>query len=426
MNGRERLNKALNHIQTDRPPIDIGSTAVTGAHVSIVHQLRLACGLSTEGNNAVKVTEPYQMLGEVENDLREAVGIDCVNLGMTRTLLGWKNEGWKPWVTFDGTPCLVAKAFNTVPEANGKLLQWPDGDRSVPASAIMPPGSCYNDTIIRQDPIDDEKLNVEDNTEEFQPITDEDLEHLRRTADTLWRETEYGIVGSFGGTAFGDIAIVPAPFLKHPKGIRDITTWYMSTMTRRDYVMEIFERQCEMGIKNLETIFQAVGNKVAAIFVTGTDFGMQHGLFISPDVYRELYQPFHKRVNGWIHQHTTWKTFIHSCGSVIDLLPDFIDSGFDILNPVQCSAARMDPQTLKDKFGDKLVFWGGCVCTQKTLPYGTPEQVREEAKERIRIFGKGGGFVFNPSHNIQAKVPIANVLEMLRAANPALKLAATV
>jgi hypothetical protein len=416
MNSRERLRQALRHQATDRPPIDLGSTAVTGAHVSVVHQLRRALGLSVEGPRCVKVHEPYQMLGLLETDLMDALGVDCIGLGLTRTLLGWKNEAWKPWVTFDGTPCLVPGAFNTQPETDGRLLQWPDGDRSASPCAMMPSGGFYHDTIVRQPPIDDATLRLEDNLEEFGPIADEDLEHLRRTAQALYEQTAYGIVGSFGGTAFGDIALVPAPFLKHPKGIRDIAEWYMSTVSRRDFVGELFSRQCEIALKNLELIRQAVGNKVEAVFLTGTDFGTQHGPFIAPAAYRDLYQPFHKRVNDWVHQHTTWQCFIHSCGSVEKLIPDFIAAGFDILNPVQCSARGMEPKKLKDNYGRQLVFWGGATDTQKTLPFGTRDEVATEARERKRVFGQDGGFVFNPIHNIQACSPIENVLELFRVA----------
>jgi uroporphyrinogen-III decarboxylase len=117
-------------------------------------------------------------------------------------------------------------------------------------------------------------------------------------------------------------------------------------------------------------------------------------------------------VNDWVHEHTPWKTFIHSCGSVAALLPDIIDASFDILNPVQCSAAGMDAKGLKERFGAKLTFWGGGVDTQKTLPFGTPEQVRQEVKERIAIFGRGGGFIFNTVHNVQANTPQENLVAL--------------
>lgn len=414
MNSRQRLKMALNHQQPDRPPIDLGSTAVTGAHVAIIHKLRQALGLPVDGACAVKASEPYQMLGQVEPDLMDALGVDCVGLGLTRTMIGWKNEGWRPWVNFQGIPCQVPERFNTTPEPDGRLLQWPDGDRNYPPSAVMPAGGYFHDTIVRQPPINEATL-LQDNLEEFAPISDEDLEHLRRTAEDLYNNTPYGIVGTFGGTAFGDIALVPAPWMKAPKGIRDIAEWYMSTVTRRDFVYELFDRQCDIALKNWELIRQAVGDRIEAVFITGTDFGQQHGPFIAPDAYRDLFQPFHKRVNDWVHKHTGWKTFIHSCGSVMELLPDFVDAGFDILNPVQCTAACMDPRTLKAKFGDKLSFWGGAIDTQTTLPFGTPEEVYAQARERIEIFGQGGGFIFNAVHNIQGNCPIENVLAYFRA-----------
>jgi hypothetical protein len=304
-----------------------------------------------------------------------------------------------------------------VPEPSGELLQYPEGDRAAPPSGRMPVGGFYHDTIVRQPPIDDDTvLRVEDNLEEFGPVSDEDLADLKRAARRLWDETPYALVGSFGGTAFGDIALVPAPFLKNPRGIRDIEEWYVSTVSRREHVREIFARQCEIGLGNLERIRQAVGNRVAAVFLTGTDFGTQNAPFLSPDTYRDLYQPFHRRVNDWVHARTTWKAFIHTCGAVEPLIGEFIRAGFDILNPVQCSAAGMDPKTLKARYGARITFWGGAIDTQRTLPFGTPEEVSREARERRRIFGAGGGFVFNPIHNIQARTPVENVVELFRAA----------
>jgi len=127
--------------------------------------------------------------------------------------------------------------------------------------------------------------------------------------------------------------------------------------------------------------------------------------------------PYYKRINDWIHRHTAWKSFKHSCGAVYALIPSFIESGFDILNPVQVSAKGMDARRLKQEFGRDIVFWGGGVDTQKTLAFGTPEAVRAEVLERREIFGRDGGFVFNAVHNIQANVPIANIVAMFEALN---------
>ncbi|NLX96287.1 MAG: methyltransferase [Rhodopirellula sp.] len=414
MRSCERVEVALSHRQPDYVPLDLGASAVTGMHASSVYRLRQALRLDPPGT-PVKVVEPYQMLAEIAPDLLDALGVDVVGLGGPRTLFGFENKDWKPWTLFDGTAVLVPGAFNTEPEANGDILMYPEGDRSAPPSGRMPKGGFYFDTIVRQEPIDEEKLDIEDNLQEFGPISDDELEHFATEADRLARESDRAILANFGGTAFGDIALVPAPFLKHPKGIRDVAEWYISTVSRFDYVYRVFQRQCDIALANLAKIRDAVGDRVTAVFITGTDFGTQNGPFIGPAAYRKLYQPFHRRVNDWVHQHTEWKTFIHSCGSVVALLPDIVEAGFDILNPVQCSAAGMDAATLKDRFGGRLTFWGGGVDTQQTLPFGTPEDVRREVLQRIAIFGRGGGFVFNTVHNVQAQTPVENLVAMYEA-----------
>jgi hypothetical protein len=411
MNSRQRVEAALTHRQPDRVPLDLGGGPVTGMHVTSVYKLRQALKLDPPGT-PVKVTEPYQMLGEIAPDLQDALELDVVGLGGRKTMFGFENAGWKPWTIFDGTPVLVPAGFNTDPEPNGDILMYPQADKSVPPSGRMPKGGYYFDSTRRQEPIDDETLKPEDNLEEFGPIADVDLQYFAAEADKLHKASDRAIMANFGGTAFGDIALVPAPWMKHPKGIRDVAEWYMSTLSRFDLVYEIFRRQCEIGLKNLAKLYDAVGDRVSVIFVTGTDFGTQNGPFISPNNYRKLFLPFHKQVNDWVHEHTPWKTFIHSCGSVVLLLPDLIEAGFDILNPVQCSAVGMDPKMLKEKFGDKLTFWGGGIDTQRTLPFGTPDEIRKEVRERIAIFGAGGGFVFNPVHNVQAGTPSENLVAL--------------
>lgn len=412
--SRQRVEKALNHQPPDQIPLDLGASAVTGMHVSSVYKLRQALNLDEPGT-PVKVVEPYQLLGEIKPDLMDALGVDVVGLGSSKNMFGFKNEDWKPWTTFDGTPVMVPGAYNTSPEPDGSILMYPEGDRSTPPSGRMPFGGWYFDTIIRQPPIDDQTLSVEDNLEEFSPISQVDLAYFGQEAARLTDQTDKAILANFGGTAFGDIALVPAPWLKHPKGIRDVAEWYMSTASRRDHVYKIFERQCEIGLANLEKIYQIVGNRVSAVFITGTDFGAQQGPFISPRSYRNLFMPFHKQVNQWVHAHTGWKTFIHSCGSVRALIPDFIDAGFDILNPVQVSAAGMDRLELKREFGDRLTFWGGGIDTQKTLPTGSPGEIRQEVQKSMQIFGQNGGFVFNTVHNVQPRVPVENLTALYQA-----------
>jgi hypothetical protein len=408
--SRERLARTLSHRPPDRIPIDLGSTAVTGIHVSCVAALREYYGLE---KRPVKIHEPYQMLGWIEEDLISALGIDTAGIFPRDTMFGFPNENWREW-NFRGLEVLVSDKFRTVEEPNGDILIFPKGDTSAPPSGRLPLGSAFFDTIIRQPEFDEDHLDVQDNLEEFGPVSDADLAHLK--ASTNWAAaTGRGIVATFGGTALGDIALVPAPFLTHPKGIRDITEWYVSTRSRRPYVHSIFERQCEIGIANLQRIHDTVGDVIQAVFTCGTDFGTQTSSFCSDATFRELWLPYYKRVNDWIHANTTWKCFKHSCGSVVRFIDSFIDGGFDILNPVQCSATGMDPETLKSRFGDRLVFWGGGVDTQQTLPFGTPEQVRTEVLRRCEILGRDGGFVFNPIHNIQSGTPVENIVAMFNA-----------
>ena len=411
MNSRERVMLTLDHQQADRIPLDLGGCGQTGMHVSTVYLLRQALKLDPPGA-PVKVVEPFQMLGEIKPDLRDKLNVDVVGFGGKLNFFGFENDDWKPWTTFDGTPVLVPGLFNTEPDENGNILMYPQGDRSVAPSAKMPKDGFYFDSLVRQPPFDDNNLKVEDNLEEFGPISTEQLDHLERMSTELFDQTDKAVVMALDGMAFGDIALVPGPTLKNPRGIRDMTEWYMSTAMRQDYVGEIFERQCEIALQNLPKIYEAVGERVNVAWLSGTDFGSQNNCLISPKAFRMLYKPFYTRLNEWIHRNTPWKTFIHTCGSILPLIPDIIDAGFDILNPVQISAAKMDPTTLKERFGDQITFWGGGVDTQRVLPFGTTDEVRAQVRENIRIFGKGGGFVFNPVHNVQASVPIENVLAM--------------
>jgi len=389
--------------------MDFGSTAVTGIHVSCVASLRDYFGLE---KRPVKVHEPYQMLGWLEEDLLEAMEIDTACIPPPRTMFGFPNVDWKEYRLPWDQVVMVPRDFVVRKDHQGDLLIYPEGDASVPPSGRMPVGGYFFDAIVRQPPMTEDLLNPEDNLEEFTPITDDDLKYFG-SAVTGLASSPRALVATFGGTAFGDIALVPAPFLKHPRGIRDIAEWYISTATRQDYVHAIFDRQAEIAIANLSRIHEAVGNAIDCVFVCGTDFGTQTSSFCSPATFRELYAPYYRRVNDWIHTRTTWKTMKHSCGAVEPFISPFIECGFDVLNPVQCSAAGMDPQRLKERYGERIVFWGGGVDTQRTLPFGSPEEVRAEVLERCRTFSPGGGFVFNTIHNIQAGTPVANIVAML-------------
>ncbi len=178
---------------------------------------------------------------------------------------------------------------------------------------------------------------------------------------------------------------------------------------------EVYDLQTDISVENLKRVHEAVGDNIDILYLSGSDYGTQRGPLFSPAMFRDLYKPFFKRMCDWIHHNTPWKVMIHSCGGNRPLMEDFIEAGIDIFNPVQCSAEGMEPTALKRDFGDRIVFWGGGVDTQRTLPFGAPEDVYNEVSERIRIFNQGGGFVFNTIHNIQANTPIENIKAMLEA-----------
>ena len=411
MTSRERVRAALAHKTPDRVPVDFGSSTVTGMHVSVVGALREHFGLE---RRPVKLLAPSSMLGSLDEDLLDAMGVDVIGLFPRNTSFGYPNEHWKEYRLPWGQVVLVSGHFHTTTDVNGDLLTYPQGDTSAPPSGRMPVGGYYFDTIIRQGELDEEQLNPEDNLEEFGPVSGEDLRYFQDEATRL-ASSGRAVVAALGGTGFGDIAVVPGPGLKHPRGIRDITEWYVSTLTRQDYIHAIFARQCDLALYKLARVHAVVGDAIDVLYVCGTDFGTQESSFCSTDTFQKLWAPYYRRINDWVHRHTAWTAMKHCCGAVEPFMPHFIAAGFDVINPVQCSAAGMDPETLKARYGDRLVFWGGGVDTQHTLPFGTPEEVRAEVLERCEIFSRGGGFVFTAVHCVQANTPLANIIAMLDA-----------
>jgi len=410
--SRRRILDTLSHRQPDQLPLDFGSTSVTGVHVSCVAALRDYYGLE---RRPVKVHEPFQMLGLLDEDLKQAIGVDVEGVFRRQTMFGFENKDWKSW-NFNGLEDLVPGQFNTTVDGNGDTLIYPHGDLTAEPSGRMPQGFYFFDAIIRQRHFDEDHLSAEDNLEEFQLLNEADLAAIKADVDAACA-TGRAVIATFGGTALGDVAYVPAPFLKDPRGIRDVAEWYVSLKSRTDYVHQIFEHQTEIALENLKRIHRTIGDTIDAVFLCGTDFGTQTSAFCSVTSFRELWLPYYTRICDWIHAQTSWKCFKHSCGSVRRFYPSFIEAGFDIVNPVQCSAARMEPEPLKVEFGPQLTFWGGGVDTQKTLPFGTPAEVREEVLRRCEIFAPGGGFVFNTIHNIQAETPVENIVAMIDAAH---------
>jgi hypothetical protein len=415
MNSRERVKKAISHELPDKVPFDLGSTTVTGIHAIAYGNLKRAFKLQ---GGMTKVYEPFQMLAEVEDSVRKALGVDTFGIQPPYTPFGFKNEDWKTWKMPDGTEVLVSGHFTFDLDRDGSILLYPQGDRSVPPSGRMPKDGFYFDNVIRQPPLRERDLDPREWVEQTCFLyTDEDLRYLEKLAAWAYGETEYSLVGILPEGSLGDIAVVPGPHIKFPKGVRDPEEWYVSFVKRKNYLQDIFGYQTEQTLKNLKGFHDAVGGRIDILDVSEADFGTQEGPLLSPKLFRELFKPFFRQMNDWVHKNTSWKTFYHSCGSIAELLEDFIEMGADIINPLQYRAAGMDLEFLKKEYGDRIVFWGGAVEAQRILPFGSPEEVRDEVIKNLEILSQKGGYVFASIHNIQPDVPGQNLKAMIETFN---------
>jgi hypothetical protein len=412
MNSKERFDLTVNHKQPDKMMVDFGATSVTGMHVLAIENLRKYYGLASR---PVRVVDPYQMLGEVDNELIDIIGIDTVGAKGKTSSFGFYNHApFKEFRTPWGQTVLVPVGFQTTIDEKGDTLSYPAGDILAEPSAKMPKTGYFFDAIIRQQPFEEEDLNPEDNLEEYGFVSDNDLVYWKETTEKA-RATGKAVIAGLGGTALGDIAHIPGMKLKKPKGIRDITEWYMSIMMRPEYIKAVFDRQSEIAVENLKKLHIVIRDNIDAVYICGTDFGTQSSTFCAPGQFDDLWMPYYQRINNWIHENTNWKTFKHSCGAVEPFMPKFIEAGFDIINPVQINATGMDPVHLKNTYGKDLVFWGGGIDTQDVLPNSSPVKIKEEVLRLCEIFAKDGGYVFNTVHNIQANVPVENIVAMIDA-----------
>jgi hypothetical protein len=411
LSGKERVQTVLSHRDADTIALDFGATPVTGIHVKKIAEFRRYYGLE---DRPVKVTEPFQMLGEVDDELAKIWNTDVIGVGGRTDMFGHRQEDFvetqMPW----GQTVLLPQSFNMKKE-NGNIYVFPQGDANCLPTAVMPAGGYFFDAIERTPSTElDAELNIEDNLEEFARMDDAALAYWKE-ALTKARASGKAVIANIGGTGFGDIALVPGLHLKNPKGIRALTDWYMSTVMRTDFVLEIFERQSDIAIYNLEKINRIAGDCIDVLYVCGTDLGTQDSQFCSAETLSALYGKAYRKINNWVHQNTAWKTFKHCCGAIIPLMDTFIDCGFDIINPVQINAAGMEPHLLKKEFGDRISFWGGGIDTQRVLQLGTPQQVKDQVRQLCDIFSPGGGFVFNTVHNLQANVPAENAFALMDA-----------
>jgi len=401
MTSRERVWRTLNYQKADRTPIDVGGTMMTGVHVDAYCEIARHLKLDVL---PPKCYEQFQMLARLDEPMMRYFHSDVIQLENPIVNWGLKNKNWRLWKTHLGNEILMPGGFNPTKNERGYLcIHDPSGN----PLAFMAPGSLYFERDCPTGLSDDFVLTDPDAWRRSLPLySDEELDLLQRRGRFLRDNTSYSV---HGGCARGQLG-THGLYAGHT-----ISDWLCLLTLEPAYTKEILEAAADRAVENVTLYLEAAGDCIDTILVSGADYGTQRRELFSPDIFREQYMPAFKRINDCIHRQTEAKTMIHSCGSLYDIIEFLIESGFDILNPVHTNAHMMEPGLLAERFGGRIIFWGGGVETQTTLPYGTPEEVCEQVRARIRVFGGTNGFVFAAVHNLQHGVPFENIQSMIRA-----------
>jgi len=375
MNSRERLIIALNHKEPDRIPFDLGGTIVTSIHKDAYANLKKFLGIKIED---IKIFDYVQQLPYLDETLLKKLDVD-VRMAQTN------------YVNSDDQEIFSDEKYYYFYDRWGSKLQMPKNNGHYFDWAEFPINS----------------IDLEDLKNYKWPELDnlESIVKVREKAEYLYNNTEYAIAGTaiFGGGIF-----------EQPARIMGLERFLTSIAANEKFANAVMEKITDLYIENCTRYLDEVG-KYIQVFIYWNDIATQTGSLISPETYRRLIKPKDKKLLSAIKEKTDAKIFYHSCGATKNFIPDFIDIGVDILNPVQISAKDMNTGELKREFGDDIVFWGGGCDTQHILPFGKPADVREEVKKRIDDLAAGGGFVFSAVHNIQGDVPPENILAMFEA-----------
>ena len=329
------------------------------------------------------------------------LGCDFAMLPPEQLFLGLRYGNWKPVTFWDGQTFEVPVDFDPLVRSDGSLemSQMPGG----PIDMRMPLGGRFFDLIPSKRPDIFSTPHIPESEWEFLPTpSDEFLKRQQQRAQNLYESTTR--------------AIVADPAVRAPNGYGDTYYWAIKMMTEPEYCRRYMMRAGEALARWFEHYVQAVGRYVDVIMVSGADYGTQEREMFRPELFREFHTPAWKLVTDAIHRCPGVKVFVHCCGSIARLIPYFIEAGVDCLNPVQWTAAGMDLPILKETYGRELVFWGGAISTQRTFPFGTPQDVAREAQDVLDVMAPGGGYVVNPIHNILPEVPVENILALYRTA----------
>ncbi len=408
MNSRERVRAAVEHTEPDRVPIDLGGMGSTNIMAVAYNKLKSYLGID---DGTTRMYDWGQQLCEPESWFLERFNVDVVALSRTLSPvtdpdLSREYEAkfggeWKPWTLPDGSAAEVSASFNPEPDGQGG---WQLRNESG-IYAVMPKGALYFNAGPDAHPLKHAK--TVDELGDWHPGFAKEGAYDKAAEKAKWlhENTDFAIMSGFGGGA-----------LEPGQGLRGWGQFMMDIAGDPEMANEIIRRLVESSVHNVK-LFLDAGGPYIDIIQMGDDLGTQAGPQMSPEMYHETIHPAHKAVYQAAHEAApNVKVFLHSCGGIRPLIPDLIDEGVDILNPVQTNAAGMAPEGLKRDLGDDITFWGGGAEVAGVLTDGTPDQVREQVRERLRIFAPGGGYVFNQVHNIQANVPPENVVAMLDAA----------
>jgi len=412
MTSRERVLAAINHVEPDRIPVDLGGHRSSGIAAIAYHQLRKHLGLP---NKAVRIYDMVQQLAIIDDDVLDLFGVDVIEMGRGFLL---DDGDWKPWILPDGTPCEIPYYTNL--ELRGE--DWFILDKEGLEMGVLKKGSLYfeqtlfplMDRGIENDDFEDleEMLGKQIWSAVVHPgahleMDEQGLIEMGLRAKKLREKSDRAIVGLFGGNMF-----------EIPQMLYRMDHYLLATGMYPDKVLELSEKLYQVHLKNLEKWIGAVGPYIDVVLF-GDDLGGQQGPLISPEAYREYYKPYHEKLWGRAKELADVKVQLHCCGGIYELLNDLIEAGLDMVNPVQISCRGMDPKQLKAEFGERITFWGGGCDTQRILPLSKPDEISKHVQELSSIFSPGGGFVFQQVHNILANVPPENVVAMFESIHKA-------
>ena len=401
MTSRERVRAALNHQETDRVPIDFGGSRVTGIGALAYKNLLKHLGLRED----IYLYDSKQQLAEPSLAVINRLGGDIVQLhrlGPSTGMPFLRIDRWKPGRLTDGSPCLVPQDYETVVAGDGMIHIVHQGQRYARRSAA----SYYFD--VCHAPLANATCRTDLDAFEFPDVwTEREAAYLKARVQTLYHATEKAL--------FAGLPLLNCSFFEMSLGLFGFENFMMLLVDDPGLIEYWLDKMLAHDFEILDKFLAIAGPCLEAIQMND-DYGAQDGMQIAPSIYRQLFKPRQKKWIEFVKARTDARIFIHCDGTIEEILPDFIEIGIDVLNPLQTSAKGMSPQKLKARFGRDLSFWGGGVETQSTLPFGTLEEIRREVRERVKLLGQGGGFVFGTIHNLQPDIPPEKILAVFDAA----------